>query len=469
MASLHEALQAAVEHWQTGRAEEAGILLDRILGVWPEQPDALHLQGVLLGQGGRIADAADRFERALAQRPESPDCQLNLARALRALGQGERAVAAYRTALALAPGPAAAGELADALVALGQEAEGQGRAAAAEAAYREALGLRPDDATALFHLGGVLQDFGRRDEARAALDAALGVAPDLVSARINRALLRAAAGDPGGALDDWRAALASAPAHPRALAEIAGALAAAGQVAQGLAATDRAIALCGETGALLAARARFLLALGRDAEAENAKYRAMWAVDAYRVVSPGQEQARRFDLAGLLRPYGVRTILDAGCGSGKTSQYIMTSAPGEFEVFGFDIAENCLDPFFDAIKDRYLTVGCLWRRDDFPRDYDAVVCTDVLEHIPPDKVPAVLSNLRAVCRRVAYLGIALFADGFGPQELGEPLHLTVEPPDWWLDRLRDAGFQVVEATTDVDAAGKPAWLYALLLPAAGGR
>lgn len=100
MASLQEALFAALDLVQSGRSEEAASLLDRILDAVPEQPDALHLQGVLLGQA-RVAEAADRFERAAAQRPESPNHLLNLGRARRALGQMERAADALRAALAL--------------------------------------------------------------------------------------------------------------------------------------------------------------------------------------------------------------------------------------------------------------------------------------------------------------------------------------------------------------------------------
>lgn len=196
---------------------------------------------------------------------------------------------------------------------------------------------------------------------------------------------------------------------------------------------------------------------------ERDKYQHMWRVDDYRTVSPGAIQAAQYDLPELLRRRAVRTVLDAGCGSGKTSIHLMENSDGAYRVYGFDIAENCLEPYFDGFKQDYLTVGCLWRREDFRDVYDAVVCTDVLEHIPTVHVLEVLANLRQVCRKTAFFGIALFDDWFGPAELGEPLHLTVQPPEWWLARLGEAGFSIVSSTT-AGGSDRPLWLIVEAAP-----
>ncbi|MGE3317530.1 MAG: tetratricopeptide repeat protein, partial [Planctomycetaceae bacterium] len=91
-----------------------------------------------------------------------------------------------------------------------------------------------------------------------------------------------------------------------------------------------------------------------DAEAlhEKEKYEKAWSHNEYRRMSPGLVALESLPLIDMFRKYEVRTILDAGCGSGKLMQRLMTDYGNEFEVHGFDISENCLDPFFDGIRDK---------------------------------------------------------------------------------------------------------------------
>jgi SAM-dependent methyltransferase len=195
------------------------------------------------------------------------------------------------------------------------------------------------------------------------------------------------------------------------------------------------------------------------AEAERAKYEQVWKFDQYRNYSPGADALDRLPLLDALRDHEVHTILDAGCGSGKLMWRLMQDHPGEFEVHGFDITDNCLDACFAEIKDRVLTIGCLWNPDDFKQVYDAVICADVMEHIPTDRVPDVLSNLYKSTRRLAFFSIAVIKDVFGPQLIGEALHLTVQKPEWWLARLGEAGFKLTSHALGISRDGTEAQLY----------
>jgi 2-polyprenyl-3-methyl-5-hydroxy-6-metoxy-1,4-benzoquinol methylase len=199
--------------------------------------------------------------------------------------------------------------------------------------------------------------------------------------------------------------------------------------------------------------------LDPQAEAERAKYEQVWKFDQYRHFSPGADALDRLPLLDALRDHDVRTILDAGCGSGKLMWRLMQEHPGEFDVHGFDITDNCLDPCFAEIKDCVLTIGCLWNPDDFQQTYDAVICCDVMEHIPTQRVPSVLSNLHKSTRRLAFFSIAVIKDVFGPQLIGEALHLTVQKPEWWLARLSDAGFKITSHALGISRDGTEAQLY----------
>ena len=145
-------------------------------------------------------------------------------------------------------------------------------------------------------------------------------------------------------------------------------------------------------------------------------------------------------------------------------EWLIRNHGTEFNVHGFDIAPNCLGTFFAGREQDMLTVGSLWSSTDVPQGFDAVFCADVLEHIPPERVDDTLRNLRRAASKIAFLGIALFPDGFGPAVIGKPLHLTVRPAEWWIERVVTAGFSVMWAKTSASPNGSPAWLYVAALP-----
>ena len=196
---------------------------------------------------------------------------------------------------------------------------------------------------------------------------------------------------------------------------------------------------------------------------EKEKYESVWKHDNYRTFSPGEVSVDKVKLIDLLRQHGVKTVLDAGCGSGKLMHKLVVECGDEFDVHGFDIAENCLDAYFDNIKDEILTTGCLWNSNDFNKEYDAIVCTDVLEHIPTEHVPAVLDNIYKCTKKFCYLAIALFPDHFGQAILGEPLHLTVKDPEWWNDQLVRAGFSNGRYKLEKAPNGQNMWLHVYFL------
>jgi SAM-dependent methyltransferase len=198
-------------------------------------------------------------------------------------------------------------------------------------------------------------------------------------------------------------------------------------------------------------------------EQEKAKYEQMWTHDDYRTMSPGLYALEKTDLVEQFHKYGVHTILDAGCGSGKFMRRILEKHP-EFSIRGFDIAGNCLDPWFAGRVASLLTTGCLWDEAGLPSPNDAVVCTDVMEHIPTDRVPDVLLNLRKAATKIVFLGIALFTDGFGPKVIGKPLHLTVKPKEWWMESVRAVGMEVITGAELRQRDGTPMWLHLLCQP-----
>lgn len=204
-------LQVAVEHHQAGRLGEAEKIYRRILAAYPEQPDALHLLGVLAFQAGQPVPALDLIRRALTAKPDFPEACNNLGNVLKGTGQLDQAEAAYRRAIILRP------DYAEAHCNLAVALKGQGRLEEAEAALRQALALNPRYVEALNSLGNVLRDRARLDEAEAAYRRAIALKPGHAEAHYNLANTLRDTRRPAEAEAAYQAAIAARPAYTEAL------------------------------------------------------------------------------------------------------------------------------------------------------------------------------------------------------------------------------------------------------------
>ena len=161
------------------------------------------------------------------------------------------------------------------------------------------------------------------------------------------------------------------------------------------------------------------------AQAEADKYAAVWRYDAYRKNAPGEKCV--FDAFKALGIKEGDTLIDFGCGTGRPARAFQEAG---IHVTAVDFAVNCLD---EGVKVPFRQ-ACLWNLpDDMIATYG--FCTDVMEHIPPEKVDAVLANIRAATTDGVFFQIATRPDTMG-RLIGRTLHLTVKSADWWAHRLR---------------------------------
>jgi hypothetical protein len=117
----------------------------------------------------------------------------------------------------------------------------------------------------------------------------------------------------------------------------------------------------------------------------------------------------------LAERLGAEHILDYGCGKGTLKPVL--------EKRGFIVTEY--DPGVPG-------------KDSLPRPADLVACTDVLEHIEFEALPAVLSHIYSLATRGAYFVIAC-RPALHKLPDGRNAHLIVESSGWWLATLALAG------------------------------
>ena len=82
--SLARDYQTGLAHFVTGRRGEACSAFQSILRRRPEDPDALHMLGLIAQQEGRGEEAIGLLRRALAARPVFPPARNNLGLVLEA-------------------------------------------------------------------------------------------------------------------------------------------------------------------------------------------------------------------------------------------------------------------------------------------------------------------------------------------------------------------------------------------------
>lgn len=157
------------------------------------------------------------------------------------------------------------------------------------------------------------------------------------------------------------------------------------------------------------------------ADLEREKYEKVWTFPKYRDWSPGESLVCDAVMSLNMKP--GESVIDYGCGTGRALKLFQEM---DIKVTGIDHAANCLETDVPFIQ------SCLWDLPDIESDY--AFCTDVMEHIPEEKVSDVLNGIKERCR-AAYFQICLTKDGFGPLILGEPLHLTVQPVEWWAQKM----------------------------------
>lgn len=184
-----QTLQTAWQHHQQGNLTLAEELYRQVLAVHPTQADALHLLGVVHLQTGRQVEAVEQIEQAIAANGTNPIYYNHLGAAYGALGDTDRAEAAFRSAVRLKP------DFAEGHLNLGLLLAGQCRLDEAVESYRRTVELQPQLVLGHNNLGIALAQLGRRAEAMAAYEQALAIDPAFPEAHVNRAYLWLADGD----------------------------------------------------------------------------------------------------------------------------------------------------------------------------------------------------------------------------------------------------------------------------------
>jgi len=187
------------------------------------------------------------------------------------------------------------------------------------------------------------------------------------------------------------------------------------------------------------------------------------AIDSAIIYDDGED--KRTMAAFIALNFAPNRVLEAGCAMGLLVKALRGRG---VEAEGFDFSRWCIDTAHPQAKP-WVCWGDILELKPPVRPYDMVLAIDILEHLPPEKVPLAIENLvAALARNGILLAIvpAYGSNAFGPElyplqyeewrrdaalripfrnipldDRGRPHlgHLTHATIPWWVDKFRGRG------------------------------
>jgi predicted O-linked N-acetylglucosamine transferase (SPINDLY family) len=177
--TIQQAIELALARQRAGDAAEAESIYRQIIAHQPDQPDALHLLGVMKFSQGDANAGCELIQRAVAAAPQVAVFHNNLGVVFKLLGDNAAAEEQFRAAIALNP------SYAEALNNLGAIVGERGALTEAIELNRRAADLLANYGDTYANLGNALMRLGRIEEAVTALKKGIEVQPDLATANSN--------------------------------------------------------------------------------------------------------------------------------------------------------------------------------------------------------------------------------------------------------------------------------------------
>jgi tetratricopeptide (TPR) repeat protein len=274
LAVLHKAARI---HMQAGRYLEAQLCCEQALALNAENPETLHLAGVVCFNSGQYDHSVEWFSRAIRREPKSVYLA-DLGAALAKQGRMDEAVKAADMAVQLTPDDA------DLWRHIGNVLIDAERRADALLCFQHALKLDPRQWETAYKAGHLLYDMGRFEEALSHLERSVEQRPDSAPTLHMRALVLKSLNRLDEALANSVRAIELDPINADACSNMAKILQGLGRNEEALSWYDRSLAIGPNIASTVTSRAKLLGELGRLDEAMKEYERVL-------VIEPSQAAA----------------------------------------------------------------------------------------------------------------------------------------------------------------------------------
>lgn len=179
--NVTQALDSVIEYLRQGNLQRAKGICRKILRQKPNDPDALHLLGMIYSESGEYDQAVTHIQKALQADPHFAEAYNNLGNIFRKTKRLDKALENYQKAVSLNP------TLSEIFLNMGIVLQDLGNTDEAIASYHRVIEIRPDHFGAYNNLGLALQEEGNTDEAISCYRQAIQINPRFADAHNNLA------------------------------------------------------------------------------------------------------------------------------------------------------------------------------------------------------------------------------------------------------------------------------------------
>ena len=149
----------------------------------------------------------------------------------------------------------------------------------------------------------------------------------------------------------------------------------------------------------------------------------------------------------LLRP-GRARVLDAACGPGNVSRYLMAQRP-ELDLLGIDLAPRMVELAREAVRSAHFAVHDCRHLADLQLRFDGIICAFGLPYLSGEEATAFIRAAGQALDPggVLYLSTMLGQgedSGFERCSTGDQVYINYHSPDQLVRTLHECGFRVLK-------------------------
>ena len=169
---------------------------------------------------------------------------------------------------------------------------------------------------------------------------------------------------------------------------------------------------------------------------ENLRYYKKMHIDGYNLIDGRKREPNNaYDgkstiifaplVKNIIKQNNIKSMLDYGCGKGFYYENAVNISGinnknlREFWGINIDIYDPCYEKYNILNQDK---------------KYDLIICIDVLEHIPKEDIPSVLSLISNLTNKYIFLNVAC-NEAVALLPNGENAHINIQEPEWWYEQI----------------------------------